>query len=114
MFQGAAERSELDERCWYAAADAGDQLLHQVAAVSGVGVAVGGDHSLVGGMGDLDLNVGVVGEQGLKAGFLLVGEQAGAGVQGPAGRVERVTGAAAVAVEVLLDAAAALVEGVAG
>jgi len=56
----------------------------------------------------------VVGEQLLEAGLLLVGEQRVAGVQGPPGGVQRVTGPATVTVEVLLDPAAALVEGVAG
>ena len=58
--------------------------------------------------------MGVVGEQGVEPGLLLVGEQVGAGVQGAAGGVQRVTGPASVSVKVLLDPAAALVEGVAG
>ena len=114
LFQGSAEGSEFDERGRDAAAEAGDELLHQAMATGRVGVPVGGDHSLVGGMGDLDSDVSVVGEQGIKPVLLFVGEQARAGVEGPARRVERVAGTAAVSVEVLLDPAAALVEGVAG
>ena len=83
-------------------------------AAGRVGFAVGGDHSLVGGPGDLDGDVIIVGEQGIKPVLLLVGEQVGAGVQGASRRVQRVAGTAAVSVEVLLDPAAALVEGVAG
>ena len=114
LFQGSAQPAEFDEGGGDAAAEAGDQLVHQVAAAGGVGVAVGGDHALVGRPGDLDGEVIFVGEQGIEAALLFVGEQAGAGVQGPARRVERVTGTAAVAVEVLLDPAAALVEGIPG
>ena len=70
------------------------------AAAGPVGFAVGGDHALVDAPGRFDLDVLVVGEQRLEPLLLLVGEQVGAGVQGPAGPVERVVGAAAVAVEV--------------
>ena len=45
---------------------------------------------------------------------LLVGQQVRAGVQGPAGPVERVLCAAAVAVGALLDPAPAAVKGVTG
>jgi hypothetical protein len=58
--------------------------------------------------------VGVVGEQGIEAGALLVGEQVGPGVQGQAAVVERVALAATVAVDGLLDPAAALIERLAG
>ena len=56
----------------------------------------------------------VVAEQRVEPGGLLVGEQASAGVQRPAGRVERVVLAATMAAGVLLDAPSALVQGVAG
>ena len=56
----------------------------------------------------------VAGEQGVEPLDLGVGEQPGTGVQHAAGLVERITGAAAVAMDGLLDAAAAVVEGVAG
>ena len=56
----------------------------------------------------------VGGEQGGEAVALSVGEQVLAGVQGPPGPVERVVLVAAVAVQVLLDPAAAPVQGVAG
>ncbi len=55
--------------------------------------------------------MGVVGEQGVQAGVLACGEEAGAGVQGAAGGVQRVAGTAAVAVERLLDTTADVVEG---
>ena len=58
--------------------------------------------------------MGVVGEQRLEPLLLFVGEQVDAGVQGAAGPVERIVRAAAVAVDDLLDPAAAPVEGVAG
>ena len=48
------------------------------------------------------------------SGLLSVGEQVGAGVQGAAGRVERVPGPAAVAAGLLLDAPPALIECLAG
>ena len=53
----------------------------------------------------------VVGEQRVEAGLLLVGEQVGANVKGAASAVERVAGPAAVAVDGLLDASAARIEG---
>ena len=62
----------------------------------------------------LDLDVLVGREQVRQASGLLGGEQAGAGVQCAARGVERVVFAAAVSVDGLLDAAPALVEGVAG
>ena len=58
--------------------------------------------------------MGVVGEQRLEPLLLFVGEQVDTGVEGAAGPVERIVGAAAVAVDDLLDPAAAPVEGVAG
>ena len=60
------------------------------------------------------MDVCVMGEQRVEAGGLLVGEQAGAGVQRPAGRVERVAGATAMPAVLLLDAHSALVQGIAG
>jgi hypothetical protein len=53
-------------------------------------------------------------EQGREPVLLLAGEEVGAGVQHPAGGIQRITGAAAVAVQVLLDPAAAAVQGVTG
>ncbi len=79
-----------------------------------VGVAVGGDHGLVDGPGDCDFGMLVGGEQGVQACPLSFGEQVGAGVQGAPGGEQWITGAAAVAVQCLLDASAALVEGFAG
>src|SRR5690606_4213334 len=74
----------------------------------------GGDHPLVDAPGHLDRDVLLNREERLQARLLLVGEQVGAGVQGPAGGVERVALAAAVTVQLLLNAAAALVQRVAG
>jgi hypothetical protein len=85
-----------------------------VAALLLVGLAVGADHPLVDPPGGFDLDVGITGEQGDEAVFLLVGEQALTGVQGAARTVERILGVAAVAVQALLDPTAALVESVAG
>ncbi|AMS05722.1 hypothetical protein AXH35_09985 [Acidipropionibacterium acidipropionici] len=73
-------------------------------------VAVGGDHALVDAPGDLDLDVGVVGEQGVQSVLLLVVEQVGAGGQGPAGGIERVALAAAVPTDGLLNSPSALIE----
>ena len=53
-----------------------------------------------------------VGEQDHEPFTLAVGEQVFAGVQGRPGPVQRVTGQAAVAVQLLLDPAPALVQGV--
>jgi len=55
-----------------------------------------------------------VGGEQLVQSLCLLGEQVSAGVQGPSRAVERVVGAAAVAMGVLLQALAAAVEGVAG
>lgn len=73
-------------------------------------VAVGGDHGLVDAPGDLDLDVGVVGERGVQSVLVLVVEQVGAGGQGPAGGIERVALAAAVPTDGLLNSPSALIE----
>jgi len=85
-----------------------------LAASGAVGFAVGGDHALVDAPGRLGLDVLVGLEQGLQSLCLLVGEQVGAGVQGPPRGVERVAHVAAVPTSVLLNSSAALVQGVAG
>ena len=72
VLECSAERAEFDERGRDAVAEAGDQVVHQVAAASRVSLAVGDDHSLVGRPGDLDGGVGVVGEQLLEPGLLFV------------------------------------------
>ena len=64
--------------------------------------------------GRFDLDVHVRSEQRVQAGGLGVGEQFDAGVQDLAGAVEKVAFAAAVPVDLLLDAPAALVQGVPG
>jgi hypothetical protein len=77
-------------------------------------LGIGGYDRLVDAPGDLDLDVGFVGEQRVDACALSVGEQVVSGVQGPPGAVERVVGVAAVSVQVLLDAAATAVQGITG
>jgi hypothetical protein len=91
-----------------------DQLAHRLATSDAVGLTVGGDHPLVDASRGFDLDVLVDCEEAGQAVPLLVGEQAGAGVQGPACAVERVVLQPAVAVERLLDTAAAPVQGVTG
>jgi hypothetical protein len=112
--EGPAEFGDLDQRGGDAGADGFDELDHQLTSCRAVFVPVGGDHSLVDAPGRLDLHVLVWREQGGEPLGLCVGEQVSAGVQGPPGPVERVALAAAVAVQVLLDAAPAGVQGVPG
>ena len=95
-------------------ADRFDQLEHQFAALRPIGVAVGGDHALVDPPGHLDLGVLVDGKQGVQTLVLLVGEQVGAGVQGPPGSVERVILTVSVPVDGVLDPPTATVQGIAG
>ena len=66
-----------------------DQLAHELTTAFTVRLAVGGDHGLVDAPGDLDLDVGVGGEQRLDPRALSFGEQVGSGVQGAPGGVER-------------------------
>jgi hypothetical protein len=112
--EGPSERGELGQGGRDAGADGVDEPLHRRSASAAVGVAVGGDHPLVDPPGRLDLDVLLGIEQPGEPLSLLVGEQIGAGVQGPAGGVERIVLPAAVAVEVLLHAAPTPVKGVAG
>ncbi len=107
--EGPPEGDELGQRARNALFDGHDELRHQRPASGAVGFAVGGDHALVDALGGLDLDVLVGGEQGCQPVLLLVGEQVRTGVQGPPCAVERVVGAAAMPVEVLLDASAAAV-----
>src|SRR4051794_24379981 len=80
-----------------------DQLLHPLPTSGPVGLTVGGDHPLVDPPSRLDLRVLVDREQATQPLSLLAGEQVGAGVEGPAGGIERVALVAAVAVDGLLD-----------
>ena len=82
--------------CGDAVADRLDQALHQRSASGSVRFAVGGDHALVDAPGRFNFDVVVAGEQRVQSLCLLVGEEVGAGVQGPPGGVEGVCGAAAV------------------
>ena len=110
----AAQGDQLGQRLRHSMAERVDDLDHQLAASDPVGLPVGGDHALVDAPGSFDLDVRVVGEQRLEPLLLFVGEQVGASVEGAAGPVERIVGAATVAVDDLLDPAATPVEGVAG
>ena len=110
----AAERDHLAQRGWDTRADRLDQLDLPRAGGGAVAFAVGFNHASVDPSGSLDLDVLVGGEQSSQPCVPLVGEQFGCGVQGAAGGLERVAGAAAVAVDGLLDPSSALVKGVAG
>ncbi len=110
FLQGPPERDDLAQGARYALADRVDQGAHQFPASGPVRFAVGVDHPLVDPPGRLDLDVLVGCEQSTQPATLLVGEQVGAGVQGPPGSVEGVAGAASVAVDGLQDAASALVQ----
>ena len=77
-------------------------------------MAVGGDHPLEDAPGGFDLDVLGIGEQDHESFALPVSEQVLSGVQGPPGPVQRVVAAASVAVQVLLDPAPALVQGIPG
>jgi len=65
---------------------------------------------LVDAPADLDRQMRLVGEQCGEPGLLFVGEQAFAGPQGPARRIEGVAGAAAMSEGVVLDALPGQVE----
>ncbi len=114
LLQCSAQCDHLGQRGGDAVADRGDQAGHHGPASGPVGFTVGRDHPLVDAPGGFDLDMIIAREQGSEPVLLPVGEEAGAGVQGPARRVERVTGAASMSVDGLLDASAASVEGVAG
>ena len=109
LLQGPPQGADLLQRGGNTGADRGDELGHERSAGLAVRCAVGGDHLLVDAPGGLDLYVLLGREERLDPRPLLVGEQVGTGVQGAPGTVERVRGASAVAVELLLDAAPALV-----
>jgi hypothetical protein len=108
--QGPSEGGEFVEAGRDRRAQVVDHAGEQCLAFAGIGVGVGGDDLLVDQPGHLDWGVGVVGEHRLEAGLLAGGEQRGAGAQGAAGAVERVTGSAAMAGGVLLDVLSAQVE----
>jgi len=114
LVQGPSERVELDQCFRDTAAERSDEVGHQLATAASVLVPVGGDHALIDAPGRLDLDMVLGREQRPQPGGLLVGEQVGAGVQGPPGRVERVSLHPAVAVDGLLHTPAAPVECVAG
>ena len=114
LLQRSAQGHELPEPGRDAVADRLDELDHQLPSGLAVGVSVGGDHPLVDPPGRFDRDMVVGGEEVAQPLGLLVGEEVGAGVQGPSRGVERVVLVAAVAVDDLLDPAPAPVQGVAG
>jgi hypothetical protein len=113
-FLSVCPSDDLAERLGDAAADGLDELRHQRTALDPIGFLVSGDHSLIDAPSRFHLNVGGVGEQGGEAVGPGLGQQIRAGVQGPEGPVERVVPPAAVAAQVLLDAAPPAVQGVPG
>ena len=114
LLQRPAQHDDFGQRAGDTAADGLDEILHQLATLRAVRFAVGGDHLLVDGPGGFDLDVLIAGEQGFQASLLARSEKVQTGVQGPTGAVERIGSATAVAVQCLLDAAPALVEGITG
>jgi hypothetical protein len=114
LLELAAELADLHERGGDAAGDGIDDGCHQLLRRLPIGFAVGGDHALVDAPGRLDLDVLGDREQCLETGLLPVSEQLRAGVEDAAGLVERIVFAAPPAVQALLDATTAGVEGVAG
>lgn len=88
----------------------GDDLRQFGLGDGSVGVAVGGDDALVDARGGFDFEVAFVGEHRVQPRSLPAGEQVGTGAQQAADPVERVAAAAAVAVDVLLDALSAAVQ----
>ena len=92
LLECAAEAAELVEAGGDPADETVDQGFHELAALDPVGVAVGGDHPLVGGPGDLHRGVAVVGEELVESVGLAIGDLLPAGVQRAAGGVERVAG----------------------
>lgn len=112
--QRSPERDELGRGSGNAAAQGVDDGAHQRAALGVVFMAVGGDHALVDAPGGLDRGVLVDGERHLNTSGMLVGKQAGAGVQGPPSWIERVARSAAVAVQILLNSAVGAVQGLTG
>jgi len=112
--QSSPERDDFREGARDAVADRDDELVHQVSAVGPVELAVGRDHVRADAPGGLNLNALIGGEQLLEVLPLVLGERVGTRVRVPPGAVERVVVAAAVAVGVLLDAAPATVQGIAG
>jgi hypothetical protein len=109
LVQGSAESGDLGDR---AGGERGEDLLRDPAPVGVAGLVIDRSQLLGAAVGDLDLDVTLVGDEGcFQAGPLPVGEVLDAGAQDVADPVERVGLAAAVAVDVLLDPATDLVDG---
>ena len=112
--EGAAELGEFFQGCQDGGLDAVDHGGEGLVPECPVGVAVGVDDVLGDPLGVLDAKVLVVGEEGVEAGLLPVGEERGAGAQGAAGPVERVVPTASAAGQLALNALAGGVQFVAG
>ena len=108
--QGLCQCLDLLKPFWDGLLQGVDEPLHQVLSQARVLGAVGLDEALVDAPGGLDRGVALVGEQGLEALGLGVGEQAGPGQRSAPGPVEPVTRPAPPARDHSLDATAALVE----
>jgi hypothetical protein len=71
--ESPAELGDLDEGGGDPIGETVDESSKRLTALGGIGGAVGGDHLLVDAPGDLHGGVGLVGEEGVEAGALLVG-----------------------------------------
>ena len=115
LVEGGARLAQLARgggNAFFEGVDGGGYRLLALGGVGvGVGVGVGRDRLLRDVPGGLDLDVVLVGEECVEVFSLLVGDQVLTGVQGAARFVQGVVLVAAVAVELLLDAASALVQG---
>ena len=108
LVQGAAKAGDLGDR---AAGERGEDLLGDPPPVCVTGLVIDRAQLLRALPGDLDRHVALVGgEPQLQARALPVGQVFGAGAQDVADPIERVGLAAAVAVDLLLDTAADLVD----
>lgn len=112
--EGAPQGDDLSEGGGNAAADDLDDVGQLGSPGLGVGIAVGGHDLLVDAPGGFHPDVSVLGEDALQAGALLVCEEIHPGVQGLAHPVQGVPGPASMPGGVLLDALAAVVQGIAG
>ena len=114
LLQRASKFSHLDKACGNAVADPVDRVLQEEPSQAAVLLPVCGDHVLVDAPRGENFDVPLVREQRVEPGLLFLGEEPGAGEQGVAGLVERVTLHAPAAEDVVLDAAAAVLQCVTG
>ena len=109
LFQGAAEAGDFGDRAGGERVEDADRDLSSLGVA---GLVIDRAELLGAAVGDLDLDVALVGgERRVESGALPVGEMFLTGPQDVADPVERVGLAAAVAVDLLLQSAAALVDG---